>query len=148
MLLPGLQDAAGTNQPSYTPIFGRRKQRLKINPLATWTSKDVWTYVTGHDVIYNPLHDQGYPSIGDEPTTTPVNKGGEDQRAGRWRGTVRTECGIHCMEFILNVVSRQLYKSVIKIQSNQKNKDEQLKFVTCWLTGLSGREVNTSSRNC
>lgn len=80
-----------------TPIFGLdRKQRLKINPLATWTSKDVWTYVTEHDVIYNPLHDQGYPSIGDEPTTTPVNKG-EDQRAGRWQGTVRTECGIHAV---------------------------------------------------
>jgi phosphoadenosine phosphosulfate reductase len=78
-----------------TPIFQfDKKQRLKINPLATWTSEDVWTYVAEHDVIYNPLHDQGYPSIGDEPTTTPVRQG-EDERAGRWRGKGRSECGMH-----------------------------------------------------
>lgn len=80
---------------SVTPIFELdKKQRLKINPLATWTSQDVWTYVVEHEVIYNPLHDQGYPSIGDQTTTTPVNEG-EDERAGRWRGKGRTECGIH-----------------------------------------------------
>lgn len=78
-----------------TPIFELDKfQRLKINPLATWTYKDVWTYVAEHDVIYNPLHDQGYLSIGDQTTTTPVSEG-EDERAGRWRGKGRTECGIH-----------------------------------------------------
>ncbi|WP_250123702.1 phosphoadenosine phosphosulfate reductase [Chroococcidiopsis sp. CCMEE 29] len=78
-----------------TPIFQfDKKQRLKINPLATWTSEDVWAYVAEHDVIYNPLHDQGYPSIGDEPTTTPVSQG-EDERAGRWRGKDRSECGMH-----------------------------------------------------
>jgi phosphoadenosine phosphosulfate reductase len=68
--------------------------RLKINPLATWTRKDTWVYVAEHGVIYNPLHDQGYPSVGDEPITTPVAEG-EDERAGRWRGTGKTECGIH-----------------------------------------------------
>ncbi len=78
-----------------TPILERDKnQRLKINPLANWTSKDTWTYVAEHGVIYNPLHDQGYPSIGEQPTTTPVREG-EEERAGRWRGTARTECGIH-----------------------------------------------------
>ena len=78
-----------------TPIFELdRKQRLKINPLANWTYNDIWTYVVEHGVIYNPLHDQGYPSIGDQTTTTPVAEG-EDERAGRWRGTSRTECGIH-----------------------------------------------------
>lgn len=69
-------------------------QRLKINPLATWTRKETWAYVQEHGVIYNPLHDQGYPSIGDEPLTTPVAEG-EDERAGRWRGMGKTECGIH-----------------------------------------------------
>ncbi|MBD2201150.1 phosphoadenosine phosphosulfate reductase [Calothrix sp. FACHB-1219] len=68
--------------------------RLKINPLANWTRKDSWPYVAEHGVIYNPLHDQGYPSIGDEPITTKVGEG-EDERAGRWRGTGKTECGIH-----------------------------------------------------
>ncbi len=70
------------------------KQRLKVNPLASWTRQESWAYVFEHNVIYNPLHDQGYPSIGDEPITTPVAEG-EDERAGRWRGTGKTECGIH-----------------------------------------------------
>lgn len=68
--------------------------RIKINPLANWTRKDIWNYVFKNDVIYNPLHDQGYSSIGDEPLTTPV-KAGEHERAGRWRGSAKTECGIH-----------------------------------------------------
>jgi len=70
------------------------KQRLKVNPLASWTRKQSWIYVFEHGVIYNPLHDQGYASIGDEPITTPVAEG-EDERAGRWRGTGKLECGIH-----------------------------------------------------
>jgi phosphoadenosine phosphosulfate reductase len=45
--------------------------RIKVNPLASWTRKDVWTYITKHAVPYNPLHDRGYTSIGDEPLTTP-----------------------------------------------------------------------------
>ncbi len=68
--------------------------RLKVNPIAASTRKDSWAYVAEHGVIYNPLHDQGYPSIGDEPITTKVADG-EDERAGRWRGTAKTECGIH-----------------------------------------------------
>lgn len=77
------------------PIFELDTQgRLKVNPLATWTRKQSWAYVAEHKVIYNPLHDQGYPSIGDEPITTKVGEG-EDERAGRWRGTGKTECGIH-----------------------------------------------------
>ncbi len=80
---------------SSIPIFELDQQQwLKINPLATWTSRDVWAYVFEHNVIYNPLYDQGYTSIGDEPTTTPTHTL-EDERAGRWRGSERTECGIH-----------------------------------------------------
>ncbi|WP_416672764.1 phosphoadenosine phosphosulfate reductase [Egbenema bharatensis] len=77
------------------PVFELDKQqRLKVNPLAAWTRKQTWDYVAKHKMIYNPLHDQGYPSIGDEPITTPVADG-EDERAGRWRGSGKTECGIH-----------------------------------------------------
>ena len=68
--------------------------RYKINPLANWTRKEVWSYVYHKSVIYNPLHDQGYTSIGDEPLTTRV-QAGESERAGRWRGSEKTECGIH-----------------------------------------------------
>lgn len=68
------------------PIFELdQQQRLKVNPLANWERKETWAYVFEHDVIYNPLHDQGYPSIGDEPLTRPV-RDGADERAGRWRG--------------------------------------------------------------
>jgi phosphoadenosine phosphosulfate reductase len=67
---------------------------VKINPLARWSARDVWNYVAKHDVPYNPLHDLGYPSIGCVPCTTPVQIG-EVSRAGRWRGTFKSECGIH-----------------------------------------------------
>jgi phosphoadenosine phosphosulfate reductase len=67
---------------------------IKISPLARWSSQDVWKYIVKHDVPYNPLHDQRYPSLGCVPCTTPVQIG-EDLRAGRWRGTNKTECGIH-----------------------------------------------------
>lgn len=77
------------------PIFELdHLQRLKINPLANWTRKASWAYVAEHGTVYNPLHDQGYPSIGDEPLTSPIGEG-EDERAGRWRGMGKTECGIH-----------------------------------------------------
>lgn len=79
----------------HLPIFERDEQgRLKINPLAAWTRKNIWAYIFKHDVLYNPLYDQGYTSIGDEPLTTPTAVG-EDERAGRWRGSEKTECGIH-----------------------------------------------------
>jgi len=67
---------------------------VKINPLAAWSSRDVWSYLLDHGVPYNPLHDLGYPSIGCQPCTSPVADG-EDPRAGRWRGTDKRECGLH-----------------------------------------------------
>ena len=78
------------------PRFGwdERFGLWKLNPLADWDEKQVWTYVKDHHVPYNPLHDQGYPSIGCVPCTT-VALEGAGERAGRWAGTGRTECGIH-----------------------------------------------------
>ena len=67
---------------------------VKVNPLVRWTSDQVWQYIREHDVPYNPLHDQGYPSIGCVPCTRSV-KPGEDPRAGRWAGLDKTECGLH-----------------------------------------------------
>lgn len=67
---------------------------VKINPLANWTKQDVWKLITAHDVPYNPLHDQGFPSIGCWPCTRAVMFG-EDERAGRWSGFQKTECGLH-----------------------------------------------------
>jgi phosphoadenosine phosphosulfate reductase len=70
---------------------------MKVNPLLTWTRRDVWSFIHRHDIPYNPLHDQGYPSIGCWPCTRPV-KEGEDERAGRWAGTRKKECGLHVLE--------------------------------------------------
>jgi len=68
---------------------------VKINPLATWTDEEVWDYIHANDLPYNPLHDEGYPSIGCIPCTSPVDENEEDKRAGRWNGSEKTECGIH-----------------------------------------------------
>ncbi len=69
---------------------------LKLNPLADWSWEDVWRYIHAHDVPYNALHDQGYPSIGCAPCTRAV-KPGEDLRAGRWWWETpdSKECGLH-----------------------------------------------------
>jgi phosphoadenosine phosphosulfate reductase len=74
------------------PKLDRDERRgiWKLNPLADWSEKDIWTYVFTHDLPYNPLHDHGYASIGCAPCTQP----GEG-RDGRWAGTDKTECGIH-----------------------------------------------------
>ena len=66
----------------------------KVNPLVSWTKQDVWKYLYDFRVPYNPLHDRGFPSIGCWPCTSPTNPGEED-RAGRWRGISKTECGLH-----------------------------------------------------
>ncbi|WP_280771211.1 phosphoadenylyl-sulfate reductase [Salipaludibacillus daqingensis] len=69
-------------------------QLVKVCPLIHWSWQDVWDYIHEHDLPYNPLHDQHYPSIGCEPCTFAV-KNGEDHRAGRWAGQQKTECGLH-----------------------------------------------------
>ena len=67
---------------------------VKFNPLARWTNEEVWTYIKLYDIPYNPLHDQGYPSLGCTYCTRAVQPG-EDSRAGRWSGFAKTECGLH-----------------------------------------------------
>jgi phosphoadenosine phosphosulfate reductase len=70
---------------------------VKVNPLLSWTKQDVWSFIMKHEVPYNPLHDQNYPSIGCRPCTRPITDG-EDERAGRWSGTIKKECGLHVIE--------------------------------------------------
>lgn len=70
---------------------------VKVNPLLSWTRKDVWNFILKHEIPYNPLHDRGYPSIGCWPCTAPVAEG-EDERAGRWAGSMKKECGLHVIE--------------------------------------------------
>lgn len=70
---------------------------VKINPLLNWTKRDVWDFILKHDIPYNPLHDQGYPSIGCWPCTAAVGAGA-DERSGRWAGSAKKECGLHVIE--------------------------------------------------
>jgi phosphoadenosine phosphosulfate reductase len=81
---------ANAKKVEYDTKFGL----VKFNPLASWTSEDVWAYIRANNVVYNPLHDRNYPSIGCEHCTKPVMPG-EDPRAGRWAGNEKTECGLH-----------------------------------------------------
>jgi phosphoadenosine phosphosulfate reductase len=75
------------------PKFGL----LKVNPLLNWTKRDVWAFLVANHVPYNPLLDQGYSSIGCWPCTQPVSNG-DDERAGRWAGQAKTECGLHSLD--------------------------------------------------
>ena len=79
--------------------FGSADQPLvKFNPLARWTSRQVWAYIREHDVPYNQLHDRGFVSIGCEPCTRAVTPG-QHEREGRWwwEEATKKECGLHVM---------------------------------------------------
>lgn len=91
------KDQTGDRAKASVVQWDEKFNLVKVNPLLEWTKKDVWNFITKHDVPYNPLHDRGYPSIGCWPCTAPVGAG-EDERAGRWRGTGKKECGLHVVE--------------------------------------------------
>ncbi|WP_172199174.1 phosphoadenylyl-sulfate reductase [Saccharibacillus qingshengii] len=88
------RDQAPTRANSKKVEYDYKFGLMKFNPLADWTSEDVWKYIRDNDVIYNPLHDRNFPSIGCEQCTRQVMPG-EDPRAGRWAGNDKTECGLH-----------------------------------------------------
>ena len=95
-LLGSEASGARTRRPARRLQFAwdKRFRLWKLNPLADWSEKDVWRYISENDIPYNPLHDQGYPSIGcTHCTRKPA--AGEDPRAGRWAGSSKTECGLH-----------------------------------------------------
>ena len=77
--------------------WDKKFQLAKISPLANWTKKDVWKRIVDENIPYNPLHDQGYPSVGCWPCTRAVAAGETDERAGRWSGTAKVECGLHSL---------------------------------------------------
>jgi phosphoadenosine phosphosulfate reductase len=79
---------------SRLPLVERARGRIKLNPLANWGTGDIEQYFAEHRLPRHPLEARGYRSIGCEPCTTTVAPG-EDARAGRWRGSEKTECGIH-----------------------------------------------------
>ncbi len=86
-------DRAGARLVGRDEKFGL----AKINPLLNWTRRDVWAFIVTQQVPYNPLHDQGYASIGCWPCTRRA-AAGADERAGRWAGHAKTECGLHSLD--------------------------------------------------
>jgi thioredoxin-dependent adenylylsulfate APS reductase len=84
------------------PVFGL----YKFNPLAAWSEQDVWQVIRALNIPYNPLHDQGYPSIGCEPCTRAIRPG-EDVRAGRWwwESSDAKECGLHAGNRVIAVTA-------------------------------------------
>ncbi|MBD3922913.1 phosphoadenylyl-sulfate reductase [Paenibacillus sp. PR3] len=88
------RDQAATRANAKKIEYDYKFGLMKFNPIAGWTSEDVWNYIRENNVPYNKLHDNHYPSIGCEHCTRQVMPG-EDQRAGRWSGNDKTECGLH-----------------------------------------------------
>jgi phosphoadenosine phosphosulfate reductase len=89
------REQSTTRQNARKIELDERRGVVKVQPLADWTSRDVWRYIWRHGIPYNPLHDHGFPSVGCIPCTASVNGQGADERAGRWRGTGKVECGLH-----------------------------------------------------
>jgi phosphoadenosine phosphosulfate reductase len=88
------RDQSATRKNARILEYDRTNDVIKLNPLAEWKNDAIWEYIRDYNLPYNPLHDEGYPSIGCIPCTSPVRKG-EDERNGRWRGNSKMECGIH-----------------------------------------------------
>ncbi|KAL2886041.1 Phosphoadenosine phosphosulfate reductase [Ceratocystis lukuohia] len=94
-VLTGRRRSQGGSRGSIPVVeFDEERGIVKINPLASWDFKRVQNYIKDNGVPYNALLDRGYKSIGDWHSTSPVGEG-EDERAGRWKGQNKTECGIH-----------------------------------------------------
>lgn len=95
--ITGMRAAQATTRASL-PVreFDTANQLEKLNPLSDWTEQEIWAYIRLHEVPYNKLHDQFYPSIGCAPCTRAVAIG-EDIRAGRWwwEDAKNKECGLH-----------------------------------------------------
>jgi phosphoadenosine phosphosulfate reductase len=93
----GLRTGQGATRQKVEPVeWDHLADMVKINPLAAWDEDAVWAYVRAHEIPYNPLHDQGFPSIGCAPCTRAV-PAGEDARSGRWwwESAEHRECGLH-----------------------------------------------------
>ncbi|TDB92318.1 phosphoadenylyl-sulfate reductase [Actinomadura sp. 7K534] len=88
------RDETATRRDRRVVEWDRRRGMVKVNPILDWTQEDMDNYIEDNGVLVNPLHYDGYPSIGCAPCTSPVAPG-EDPRSGRWAGMGKVECGIH-----------------------------------------------------
>lgn len=88
------RDQGPTRARVETVQWDSRNGLIRVAPLAWWSRDRMWQHLLAHDLPYNRLLDQGYASVGCAPCTSPVGEG-EEERAGRWRGSAKTECGLH-----------------------------------------------------
>jgi len=88
------RDESATRADTAVVEWDDKRGKVKVNPIAGWTQDDVDAYVEAHGILVNPLAYDGYPSIGCAPCTHRVAEG-EDPRSGRWKGSSKTECGLH-----------------------------------------------------
>lgn len=78
-----------------TPIALATEASVKVHPLADWSRRDVYRYQQSHAIPEHPLFEEGYVSVGCAPCTRPISADETDERAGRWAGSAKTECGLH-----------------------------------------------------
>ncbi|KAI1741918.1 Phosphoadenosine phosphosulfate reductase family-domain-containing protein [Xylaria scruposa] len=130
------------------PILEIDEERgiVKINPLLDWSFAQVKAYITEHDVPYNVLLDRGYKSVGDWHSTSPV-AAGEDERAGRWKGQQKTECGIHnkksrYAQFLL----QQQLKDVASGTTTAEEVDQQQQQLTSALEKVEREQLEAEER--
>ncbi|MDP9133012.1 MAG: phosphoadenylyl-sulfate reductase [Nitrospirota bacterium] len=88
------RDQAPTRANAGLIEWDKKFNLIKINPLARWSTDEVWMYIRLHELPYNALHDRNYPSIGCTHCTAPILPG-DDPRSGRWKNFGKTECGLH-----------------------------------------------------
>jgi phosphoadenosine phosphosulfate reductase len=88
------RDETNSRRDMHVVEWDDRREMVKVNPIIGWTSKQVDEFIADNNVLVNPLVYDGYPSIGCSTCTARV-EGGADPRSGRWKGTGKTECGIH-----------------------------------------------------
>lgn len=92
--ISGLRRSQGAGRSTIAIIEEQQAGLIKVHPLARWSGKDLYAYMTQHNLPFHPLWEKGYTSIGCEPCTSlPVP--GQGERSGRWAGSDKTECGIH-----------------------------------------------------
>lgn len=92
----GLRNTESEKRSKYTKEW-KQGEFVKLHPILDWTEDEVWQYINEKELPYHPWYDKGYRSIGCEPCSSPSEES-EDERAGRWRDTLKQGggCGIHC----------------------------------------------------
>lgn len=97
--LTGIRKSQSESRSELEPVsWDWRYNVLKVSPIANWERSDVWQFIQSNQIPFNPLHEQGYPSIGCQPCTQRVSNCvplTQYSREGRWSGTQKTECGLH-----------------------------------------------------